>query len=96
MTADQAVSQVTAEQVQEALGRFLEERVKTAVAVDQDLFRSGLVSSMFAMGSLVVHLEEQYDIAIVGPDLKLDSFRTIEAMTALVLRLGAAKEDAGV
>lgn len=95
MTADQAVSQVTAEQVQEALGRFLEERVKTAVAVDQDLFRSGLVSSMFAM-ELVVHLEEQYDIAIVGPDLKLDSFRTIEAMTALVLRLGAAKEDAGV
>lgn len=95
MTADQAVSQVTAEQVQEALGRFLEERVKTEVAVDQDLFRSGLVSSMFAM-ELVVHLEEQYDIAIVGPDLKLDSFRTIEAMTALVLRLGAAKEDAGV
>lgn len=95
MTADQAVSQATAEQVQEALGRFLEERVKTTVAVDQDLFRSGLVSSMFAM-ELVVHLEEQYDIAIVGPDLKLDSFRTIEAMTALVLRLSAAKEDAGV
>jgi len=95
VTADQAVSQATAEQVQEALGRFLEERVKTTVAVDQDLFRSGLVSSMFAM-ELVVHLEEQYDIAIVGPDLKLDSFRTIEAMTALVLRLSAAKEDAGV
>lgn len=92
---DQTVTPVTAEQVRTALGAFLEERVKTAVAVDQDLFRSGLVSSMFAM-ELVVHLEEEYDIAIVGPDLKLDSFRTIQAMTDLVLRLSAAKGDGGV
>ncbi len=95
MTADQTVSPVTAEQIQQALGRFLQERVKTEVAVQQDLFKSGLVSSMFAM-ELVVHLEEEYDIAIIGPDLKLDSFRTIEAMTELVLRLSAAKEDSGV
>jgi methoxymalonate biosynthesis acyl carrier protein len=93
VTADQSVSPVTATQIQEALGRFLEESVKTAVAPDQDLFKSGLVSSMFAM-QLVVHLEEAYDIAIVGPDLKLDSFRTINAMTELVLRL-AAKEAGG-
>jgi methoxymalonate biosynthesis acyl carrier protein len=95
VTADQTVSPVTAEQIQQALGRFLQERVKTEVAVQQDLFKSGLVSSMFAM-ELVVHLEEEYDIAIIGPDLKLDSFRTIEAMTELVLRLSAAKEDSGV
>jgi methoxymalonate biosynthesis acyl carrier protein len=56
------------------------------VAPDQDLFKSGLVSSMFAM-QLVVHLEEAYDIAIVGPELKLDNFRTVQAMTNLVLRL---------
>ena len=93
MTADQSVSPVTATQIQEALGRFLADSVKTTVAVDQDLFKSGLVSSMFAM-QLVVHLEEAYDIAIVGPDLKLDSFRTINAMTELVLRL-AAKEAGG-
>lgn len=94
MTADQTVSPVTATQIQEALGRFLEESVKTTVAVDQDLFKSGLVSSMFAM-QLVVHLEEAYDIAIVGPDLKLESFRTIEAMTDLVLRLSGAGEAGG-
>lgn len=95
MTADQTLSPLSAEQIREALGRFLEERVQTSVAADQDLFKSGLVSSMFAM-QLVVHLEEEYDIAIVGPDLKLDSFRTIEAMTELVLRLTAAKEAGGV
>ena len=38
-----------------------------------------------------------YDIAIIGPELKLDNFRTVHAMTALVLRLrdsaGTAGED---
>ncbi|WP_410638434.1 acyl carrier protein [Amycolatopsis sp. lyj-346] len=65
---------------------FLTERVKQDVPVDQDLFRTGLVSSMFAM-ELVVFLEQTYGIAIVGPDLKLDNFRTVEGMTALVGRL---------
>lgn len=96
MTTDQTVSPVTADQIQEALGAFLADSVKTTVAVDQDLFKSGLVSSMFAM-QLVVHLEEAYDIAIIGPDLKLDNFRTIQAMTDLVLRLsGAAGKAEGV
>jgi methoxymalonate biosynthesis acyl carrier protein len=39
---------------------------------------------------LVVHLEESYDIAIIGPELKLDNFRTARAMTDLVLRLRQA------
>jgi methoxymalonate biosynthesis acyl carrier protein len=47
---------------------------------------------MFAM-QLVVHLEESYDIAIIGPELKLDNFRTVQAMTDLVLRLRAAAGD---
>jgi methoxymalonate biosynthesis acyl carrier protein len=89
MDSDQAVGTVTAEAIGEALLSFLAERVKTEVAADQDLFRSGLVSSMFAM-QLVVHLEESYDIAIIGPELKLDNFRTVQAMTSLVLRLRAA------
>jgi methoxymalonate biosynthesis acyl carrier protein len=89
MTAEQtiqALAPVTAEAVEDALTGFLAERVKTAVQPDQDLFSSGLVSSMFAM-QLVVHLEETYDIAIIGPELKLDHFRTVQAMTSLVLRL---------
>ncbi|MEV7096239.1 acyl carrier protein [Amycolatopsis sp. NPDC051045] len=65
---------------------FLTGRIKQDVPVDQDLFRTGLVSSMFAM-ELVVFLEQTYGIAIVGPDLKLDNFRTVEGMTALVGRL---------
>jgi methoxymalonate biosynthesis acyl carrier protein len=89
MTSEQTMAPITAEAIEEALLSFLEERIKTTVASDQDLFRSGLVSSMFAM-QLVVYLEERYDIAIIGPDLTLDNFRTVQAMTGLVLRLREA------
>jgi methoxymalonate biosynthesis acyl carrier protein len=87
MTAEQTLERTEA--IEDALLAFLTERVKTAVEPDQDLFGAGLVSSMFAM-QLVVHLEEAYDIAIVGPELKLDNFRTVQAMAALVRRLLAA------
>jgi methoxymalonate biosynthesis acyl carrier protein len=89
MTAEQTMASITAEAIEEELLSFLEERIKTKVAPDQDLFRSGLVSSMFAM-QLVVRLEEHYDIAVIGPDLTLDNFRTVQAMTSLVLRLREA------
>jgi methoxymalonate biosynthesis acyl carrier protein len=96
MTAEQdvAVSPLTAELIESALTEFLAEKVKTDVALDEDLFGSGLVSSMFAM-QLVVHLESTYDIAVIGPDLKLDNFRTVAAMASLVLRLrDSADQDA--
>jgi methoxymalonate biosynthesis acyl carrier protein len=94
MTAEQTMTPVTAEAVEDALRAFLAERVKTEVALDQDLFATGIVSSMFAM-QLVVHLEESYDIAIIGPELKLDNFRTVQAMTRLVLRLRDAASMTG-
>jgi methoxymalonate biosynthesis acyl carrier protein len=86
MTAEQTTAPINAAAVADALLGYLRERVKADIEPDQDLFSSGLVSSMFAM-QLVVHLEESYDIAIVGPELKLDNFRTVQAMTALVVRL---------
>lgn len=86
MTAEQTMAPITAEAIEEELLSFLAERIKTTVAADQDLFKSGLVSSMFAM-QLVVYLEERYDIAVIGPDLTLDNFRTVQAMTHLVVRL---------
>jgi|SRR5215469_6252400 len=88
MTTENAsmVTLVTAESVESALMGFLAGKIKTSVEPDQDLFASGLASSMFAM-QLVVHLEESYDIAIIGPELKLDNFRTVQAMTRLVIRL---------
>jgi methoxymalonate biosynthesis acyl carrier protein len=91
MAIEQNTATITAETIEKALLIFLAERLKVEVASDQDLFASGLASSMFAM-QLVVHLEESYEIAIIGPELKLDNFRTVQAMVSLVLRLRAAAE----
>lgn len=81
-----AAAPLTAEAVESALVAYLSEKTKTEIKPDDDVFASGLVSSMFAM-QLVVHLESAYDIAIVGSDLKLDHFRTARVMAELVLRL---------
>lgn len=96
MTTDQSTgrAQVGAKAIEDSLMSFLTDRLKTEVAPDQDLFGSGLVSSMFAM-QLVVHLEDAFDIEIVGAELKLDNFRTVETMTELVERLrDGSVEDA--
>lgn len=76
----------TPEALTREIQAFLVERIKQDVPLDLDLFRTGLVSSMFAM-ELVVFLEQTYAVAIVGPDLKLDNFRTVDGMAALVRRL---------
>ncbi|MFI0487628.1 acyl carrier protein [Actinomadura sp. 9N215] len=72
---------------------FLEAKTKAPVEPDVDLFASGAVSSMFAM-ELVVRLEQSYGVAIVGPDLVLDNFRTVQRMIDLVLRLRSAAAGA--
>ncbi|WP_405792560.1 acyl carrier protein [Streptomyces sp. NBC_01506] len=72
--------------IEQEIQDFLSGRLKTAVPRDQDLFESGLVTSMFAM-ELVVHLEAAHGVSIIGGDLRLDNFRTVERMTQLVTRL---------
>lgn len=94
MTSEQNTDDVNAESIERALLGFLEGRTKSSISPTQELFASGLVSSMFAM-ELVVHLEKTYEIAIVGSDLKLDNFRTVRTMTDLVLRLRDASAVVG-
>lgn len=72
--------------VQKELLRFLEARTRTSWDPDTDLFAAGGQSSLFAM-ELVVHLEKSFGISIRGTDLRLDNFRTVTVMTALVTRL---------
>lgn len=66
--------------------RFLERQTGRAWATDADVFGSGGLSSLFAM-ELVVHLERTYGIAIRGSDLRMENFRTVLRMAALVERL---------
>lgn len=71
------------------LASFLEAKAGTPVTPDLDLFASGTISSLFAM-ELVVRLEQSYGVAIIGPDLAMDNFRTVQRITELVLRLQRA------
>ncbi|MDX2522128.1 MULTISPECIES: acyl carrier protein [Streptomyces] len=80
--------------VEKELLDFLHLRTKTVWEEDTDLFAAGGLSSLFAM-ELVVHLEKSYGIAIRGADLRLDNFRTVTGMAALVRRLRAAAGDGG-
>jgi len=65
---------------------FIARQTKQIVTVEMDLFGSGLVSSLFAM-QLVVYVESTFGVAVRGPDLKLANFRSVAAITELVLRL---------
>lgn len=80
---------VDAATIEADLVEFLSAKTGVEVAPDVDLFASGVVSSLFAM-ELVVRLEQSYGVAIVGPDLALDNFRTVQRMIELVLRLRGA------
>jgi len=74
------------ETVQQELLRFLEARTRTSWDPDTDLFAAGGQSSLFAL-ELVLHLEKSFGISIRGTDLRLDNFRTVTVMAALVTRL---------
>jgi methoxymalonate biosynthesis acyl carrier protein len=76
----------TAEAIEDDVLRLVESRIKSSVGRDEDLFESGLVSSLLAM-ELITYLEKSYSVTIGDRDLVLDNFRTVEAMTRLVLRL---------
>jgi methoxymalonate biosynthesis acyl carrier protein len=75
--------------VEKELTAFLAAQTGSEPAAEQDLFTTGVISSMFAL-QLVVHLEDEYDIEIVGPELSRDNFSSVRAMAALVLRLSSA------
>ncbi|SMC64880.1 acyl carrier protein [Kibdelosporangium aridum] len=74
------------------LVEFLQQRTKSTVGTDVDLFAAGLVSSLFAL-ELVTHLESTFGVEVSGDELNLDNFRTVDAMAALVTRLRGGSDD---
>ncbi|MEU4576511.1 acyl carrier protein [Nonomuraea sp. ATR24] len=52
----------------------------------QDIFALGFVNSLFAM-ELVMFVEKTFGVTIPNEELRIDNFRTADAMSALVARL---------
>ncbi|WP_309231648.1 acyl carrier protein [Nocardia sp. SYP-A9097] len=80
------VEQAESMDIQQDVLTFLDTQTKRSWGPEADLFAAGGLSSLFAM-QLVVFLEKTYGIAIRGKDLRLDNFRTVVNMVALVERL---------
>ncbi|GAA0940679.1 acyl carrier protein [Virgisporangium aurantiacum] len=68
---------------------FLRARTKRPFTETDDLFAAGGLTSLFAM-ELVTFVEQRFGVVVDGPDLTLDNFRTVRAMTDLVHRLRGA------
>lgn len=60
---------------------------------DQDIFALGFVNSLFAM-ELVLFIEKNFGSRIPNDELKLDHFRSVDAMESLVARLTAPASKA--
>jgi methoxymalonate biosynthesis acyl carrier protein len=90
MTAEERTdtAPVDVDVVEDAITGFVAEKAMTRPRADQDLFASGIATSMFAM-QLVVFLEQTFAVSVAGSDLQLTNFRTVESMAALVRRLRA-------
>ena len=71
--------------IREFLGRHLRMQ---AVRDEDDIFATGLVSSLFAM-QLVTFVEKQFRITVEPAELKLDNFRSVVAIAAFVERVRA-------
>lgn len=73
-------------EVKSAIREFLSKAFKNYdLEDDEDIFALGFVNSLFAM-QLVLFVEKSFHITVENEDLELDNFRTIEALTNLVVR----------
>lgn len=78
------------------IASFLESRTNKSWGVDEDLFGSGAITSLFAL-ELVVHIEREFNVEVVGPELSPENLRTIRSIASMVGRLtrdGDAARDA--
>lgn len=92
--AERATDAAPVDPVEDEVLRFLATRTGTALAPDEDVFASGVVTSLFAL-QLVMYLEKTFGVAVAGDDLTLDNFRTVRDMASLVHRLRAEDDPDG-
>ena len=58
----------------------------------QDIFGGGLINSLYSI-QLILFLEKEFDVSIQSPDLNIENFRTVNALTEFVLeKIGKVNE----
>jgi acyl carrier protein len=71
------------EAIREFLGRHLRMQ---SVRDGDDIFATGYVNSLFAM-QLVTFVEKQFGVTVEPAELRLDNFRSVDALVAFVARV---------
>jgi acyl carrier protein len=64
--------------------------ISAPVADDDDIFRLGLVDSLFAL-QLVLFVEQEFGLRVEGEELDLDNFCSIDAISSFVSRKMASE-----
>ena len=68
----------------EKIRQFLAQYIRhQEINDDDDIFQKGFVNSLFAM-QLVLYVESEFHIRVENEDLKLDNFRSIDAIAGLI------------
>lgn len=81
------VETTTAVETAARIRTFIQARFPQAELTDeQDIFAMGFINSLFAM-ELVMFIEKTFGRSVPNDELRIDNFRTVEAMAALVGRL---------
>ncbi|MCD7948224.1 MAG: acyl carrier protein [Oscillospiraceae bacterium] len=65
---------------------FIEKHKADGLEDDTDLFKGGIVDSLFAF-EIVVYLEETFGVRIPDKEITEDNFRTIHAIAAMIRRV---------
>ncbi len=76
------MSDITTQIVEFITNRF----PQAQITATEDIFSLGYINSLFAM-ELVMFVEKTFAVTIPNDELKIDNFRTAQAMTELVSRL---------
>lgn len=79
-----SISQI--ESMRSKITAFLKERTGgRELQPEDDIFATGYVNSLFVV-QLIAWMEKTFDFKVVGTDLNLANFRTIEAISQFIQR----------
>lgn len=77
---------MTSDEILEKTKNFLSKFIKVDdVSIDEDLFATGLLNSLFAM-QLVLFVEKEFNCKVENEDLDLKNFNSINAIVSLIGR----------
>jgi len=72
--------------IKKTLREFISSSINiTGIDDDANLFESGIVNSLFAV-QLMTFIEKMFRIEVGPDDLDIENFKSLNAMTAFVLR----------